>query len=136
MSAASSWLRSVGAVFAGFLATAILSVGTDAVMHATGIFPPEGVRMSDGLFVLPAVYRAVFTVLGGYLTARLAPSNPMRHAWILAGLGLMGGLAGVKVALDMPELGPLWYALSIPASAIPCIWGGAQLWIRSAVGRS
>ena len=118
-------LRSIGAVLAGFLATALLSVGTDAILHATGVFP-EG-RMPDLFFVLPAVYRAVFTVAGGYLTARLAPRLPYLHAGILAALGLLGGLGGVMVALAQPELGPLWYALSIPLSALPCIWLGAHL---------
>jgi hypothetical protein len=120
-------LRSVGAVVAGFLATAALSVATDAVMHATGVYPPAGVRMSDAMFVVPAVYRALYTVLGGYLTARLAPKAPLVHAAVLMALGLLGGLAGLAVAVAHPELGPLWYAASIPASAIPCIGLGAWL---------
>ncbi len=117
--------RSVGAVVAGFFTTALLSVGTDAVMHATGVFP-EG-RMADTMFVVPMVYRAAYTVAGGFVTARLAPARPMFHAWILAGLGLLGGFAGLAAAVAHPELGPLWYALSIPISAVPCILLGA--WI-------
>ena len=35
--------RSVGAVVAGFIVTALLSVGTDAVMHAAGVFGAIGV---------------------------------------------------------------------------------------------
>lgn len=34
--------RSALAVVAGFVAIVVLSVGTDAVMHATGVFPPPG----------------------------------------------------------------------------------------------
>lgn len=127
-----SRMRSAGAVFAGFAATFVLSVGTDAVLHGTGVFPPMDVRMSDGLFAIAAIYRAVFTVVGGYVTARLAPDRPMRHAAVLAGLGLLGGLAGLMVSVQHPELGPLWYAVSIPASAIPCIWLGARLAGRGA----
>lgn len=118
-------LHSIAAVVAGFFATAALSIGADALFHAAGIFP-EG-RMPDALFVLPAAYRAFFTLIGGYLTARLAPSRPMVHAWVLAGFGLLGGIGGVFASLAQPELGPLWYALSIPLSAIPCIWLGAKL---------
>ena len=44
-------------MLAGFLATAILSIATDLAMHATGVFPPEGQPMSNGLFVLATVYR-------------------------------------------------------------------------------
>lgn len=122
-----SALRSVGAVLGGFLTTAVCSVATDAVLHGTGVFPPEGVRMSDAMFVLPMLYRAAYTVLGGFVTARLAPGRPMRHAGILMGLGLLGGLAGLFASWAHPEWGPRWYALSIPLSAIPCIWLGARL---------
>ena len=80
-------LASVGAVAAGFIVTALTSTGTDAVMHTAGIFPSAPQLMSDLLFALAAAYRALFTVAGGYVTARLAPDRPMHHAWILAGIG-------------------------------------------------
>ena len=53
----------------------------------------------------------------------------MRHASVLAGIGLIAGLAGV-VAYDSiggGELGPAWYAISIPVEAIPCVLLGARL---------
>jgi peptidoglycan/LPS O-acetylase OafA/YrhL len=123
------WVRSVAAVAAGFLVTAVASTATDAVMHAAGIFPSSARAMSDPLFALAAAYRALFTVAGGYATARLAPDRPMRHAWILAGIGLVAGLAGVGAyfAIGGAELGPAWYAISIPLEAIPCVWLGARL---------
>lgn len=129
---ASCWLRSIGAVIGGFAATFVLSVGADAVMHAVGWFPPPGERMPDAMFVLAAAYRAAFTVVGGYVTARLAPDRPMGHVWVLAGIGLLAGLAGVVgyYVVGGPELGPAWYAISIPVSAIPCIWLGARLAAR------
>ena len=34
--------------------------------------------MSNALFVLATVYRTIYTVAGGYITARLAPNRPMR----------------------------------------------------------
>ena len=84
-------LASVGAVAAGFIVTALTSTAADAVMHAVGIFPSAPRLMSDSLFALAAAYRALFTVAGGYVTAHLAPDRPMRHAWILAGIGLFAG---------------------------------------------
>ena len=42
--------RSIGAIFAGFLAVVISHTGTDAVMHATGVFPPWGQPMSDATY--------------------------------------------------------------------------------------
>jgi peptidoglycan/LPS O-acetylase OafA/YrhL len=123
------WLASAGAVAAGFLVTAVASIATDAVMHAAGIFPSSPRAMSDPLFALASAYRALFTVAGGYATARLAPDRPMRHAWILAGIGLVAGLAGVVAyyVIGGAELGPAWYAISIPIEAIPCVWLGAWL---------
>jgi peptidoglycan/LPS O-acetylase OafA/YrhL len=116
-------------VAAGFLVTVVASTATDAVMHAAGIFPSSPQGMSDPLFALASAYRALFTVAGGYATARLAPDRPMRHAWILAGIGLVAGLAGVVAyyVIGGAELGPAWYAFSIPIEAIPCVWLGARL---------
>jgi peptidoglycan/LPS O-acetylase OafA/YrhL len=123
------WLASVGAVAAGFLVTALASTATDAVMQAAGIFPSSPQGMSNSLFALACAYRALFTVAGGYATARLAPDRPMRHAWILAGIGLVAGLAGVVAyyVIGGAKLGPAWYAISIPLEAIPCVWLGARL---------
>lgn len=62
----------------------------------------------------------------------------MRHAWVLTGIGLVAGLAGVVAyyAIGGAELGPSWYAISIPVEAIPCVWLGGRLAAsrRSAVG--
>jgi peptidoglycan/LPS O-acetylase OafA/YrhL len=98
-------------------------------MHATGFFPISPRSMPDPLFALASAYRALFTVIGGYTTARVAPNRPMRHAWILAGIGLAAGLAGVVAYYTMggAELGPAWYAISIPVEAIPCVLLGARL---------
>lgn len=122
-------LISAGAIVAGFAVTAVASTAMDAILHATGVFPPIPQRMSDALFVLASAYRAVFTVAGGYVVARLAPDRPMRHAWILAGIGLVAGLAGVGAyfAMGGETVGPAWYALSLPVQAIPCVWLGAKL---------
>jgi hypothetical protein len=123
------WLASAGAVVAGFIVTALASTAADGVMHAAGIFPSAPRLMSDPLFALAAANRALFTVAGGYVSARLAPDGPMRHAWILAGIGLVAGLAGVVAyyAMGEGELGPAWYAVSIPVEAISCVWLGGRL---------
>jgi hypothetical protein len=133
-------LAGAGAVAAGFIVTALASTATDAVMHAVGIFPDAPRLMSDPLFALAASYRALFTVAGGYVTARLAPDRPMRHAWVLAAIGLFAGLAGVVAyyAIGETELGPAWYAISIPVEAIPCVWLGGRVaaWHRSSARAS
>ncbi len=119
--------RSTWAVVAGFLAIVVLSLGTDQVLHMLQVYPPWGQPMSGGLFGLATAYRIVYTVAGGYLTARLAPHNPVRHAVILGALGLLAGAAGIVVALSKPELGPLWYPIVLEVTGLPCAWLGGVL---------
>ena len=72
------------------LAVVILSLGTDLALHAAGIFPALGHRMSESsLYSLP--YRTVYAVPGGYITARLAPQPAHVHA-------LLNGLIGVALS--------------------------------------
>ena len=88
-------LRRVGAVLAGLVAIFAVTTVTDAVMHATGVFPPVGAPpMSSALFLLAFAYRFVFDVAGCWLTARLAPDRPMRHALVLGAIGLVLSIAG------------------------------------------
>jgi hypothetical protein len=124
-------LASIGAVLAGFLATFVLSVGTDAALHATGVFPPLGRPMADSLFVLATAYRIVYTVAGGWVAARLAPYRPMAHALALGAIGLVAATAGAVATWHrLPELGPAWYPIALVVSAIPCVWAGARLRLR------
>jgi peptidoglycan/LPS O-acetylase OafA/YrhL len=125
------WGRSVGAVVAGFICTALLSVGTDAFMHARGIFPPSGEAMSDGLFLWAATYRLAFTVLGGYVTAALAARRPMAHVLILGSIGALAATAGAVATWDAgPEFGPHWYPVLLVVTALPCVWAGGTLRMR------
>ena len=115
-------------MFAGFFATFILSIGTDILLHAAGVFPPWGQPMSNALFVLAAAYRTVYTVAGGYVTARLAANKPMGHVWTLGVIGLLAAIAGTVATWDKgPEFGPKWYPLALVVLAIPCVWLGGKL---------
>ena len=127
------WVRGVVAVGGGFLVTATASTVADAIMHAAGVLPrPPGV-MSDGQFAMASTYRALFTVAGGFTAARLAPDRSLRYTWILAWIGFVAGLGGVIAfyVVGGPQMGPAWYAISIPVEAIPCVWLGGQLAIRT-----
>ena len=123
--------RSTGAVVAGFVAIVVLSLGTDEVLHVLKVYPPWGQPMTGGLFALATAYRIVYTVAGGYLTARLAPNAPVRHAFILGLVGLVPGVAGVGVAIAKPELGPLWYPVALVLTGLPCAWLGGVLYRQS-----
>ena len=118
--------RSVWSIAAGFLVVVVLSIGTDAILHVAGVFPALGKRMSDGLFILAASYRTVFGVVGSYITARLAPGKPMKHAMIGAAIGSVLATAGA-VATWNRDLGPHWYPLALIATAFPTAWIGARI---------
>ena len=121
-------LRSIGAVLAGLVAIFVVTTATDVVLHATGIFPPWGQPMSDGLFLLATAYRIVYGVAGSYLTARLAPDRPMQHALALGVVGFVFSTAATVATWGRgPEFGPKWYALAVIAMAIPCAWAGGRL---------
>jgi hypothetical protein len=121
-------LSSVGAVFAGVLAVIVLSLGTDVVLHATGIYPPWFQPMADALWVLALAYRIVYGIAGGYIAARLAPNRPVTHALVLGVVGLVLSIAGVAANWNKgPEYGPRWFSLALIATALPCAWIGGKL---------
>ena len=121
-------LRSIAALFAGFVVVVVLSLGTDLVLHATSVFPAWGEPMSDALFLLATAYRTAYGVLGGYLTARLAPYAPMKHALAGGLVGLVLSTIGAVATWDKgPEFGPHWYPLALVATALPCAWAGGRL---------
>lgn len=118
--------RSVWAVVAGFLVVVALSIGTDAMLHLAGIYPALGRRMSDSLFVLATAYRTIYGILGSFVTARLAPDKPMKHALIGAAIGTVIATAGA-VATWNADLGPHWYAIALILTAFPTAWVGAKM---------
>ncbi|HVL42029.1 MAG TPA: hypothetical protein VM348_07725 [Brevundimonas sp.] len=121
-------LASVLAVVAGLLTIAVLSTLTDMAMHVTGVFPPNGEPMFEPeLNALALAYRAAFTILGGYVTARLAPSSPGIHVLVLAGIGLAMGVLGVFVSMNV-HLGPIWLPIALVVTAVPCVWLGGWLY--------
>jgi hypothetical protein len=122
--------RSVAAVFLGFVTVVILSLGTDQVLHVLHVYPPWKQPMYDAsLNLLALSYRIVYTILGAYITARLAPHSPMRHAWILGTIGFVFGVIGVIATLPL-HLGPSWYPIAIAVTALPCAWLGGVLAVR------
>ena len=120
--------RSVGAVVVGFLVTALLSLATDVVVHAIGVFPPWGEPMAAALFVWATAYRIVFTVLGGYVTARLAPGRSMWHVTVLGAIGTLAATIGALATWNAgPAFGPKWYPILLVVTALPCVWAGGVL---------
>src|SRR5262245_32485838 len=122
------WMRSALAVVVGFSSVAVLSLATDQLLHVLKVYPPWGEPMRDaGLNLLALSYRIVYTIAGGYLTASLAPSAPMRHVVIVGVAGLIAGSAGALAAITMADLGPDWYPIALAVSAFPCVCLGGVL---------
>lgn len=119
--------RSIAAFLVGFFSVAVLSLGTDEVLHLLGVYPPWNVPMwSPWLNALALAYRIVFTVFGGYLTARLAPHAPMRHVLIVGIVGTVLSIGGVIAAMTM-TLGPMWYPVALAVASFPSLWVGGML---------
>jgi len=122
--------RSLAALFFGFVAVVVLSLGTDEVLHLLKVYPPWSQPMYDpGLCLLALSYRIVYTVLGSYIAAWYAPHAPMGHALILGVVGTVLGTAGAIATIPM-DLGPAWYPIAIAVTALPCAWLGGVLYER------
>ena len=117
-----SIFKSIGAVLAGFLVIVILSVGTDTILEQTGVLP-RGALFDTGLLLLALMYRSLYSVIGAYITARLAPDRPMRHALALGVWGIFMSALGTLAARD---LGPAWYGLALVLVSLPLAWLGAK----------
>ena len=118
--------KSFVAILVGFLTVFILSTLTDVVLEKIGVLPPFPEPLFDTpLLLLTLSYRTAYTVLGGYVTASLAPRHKMKHVVIL---GIIGMLVGSLGATLMSTYGPSWYSWGIVVLALPSVYVGAVLY--------
>jgi hypothetical protein len=119
-------VRRILSVLAGFLVIVILSVVTDTALESTGVFPPPDKGLFDTrLLLLALTYRSIYSVIGCYITARLAPDRPVAHALALGLLGVVVSTAGTIAAQN---LGPAWYGIALAVLALPLSWLGGTLY--------
>jgi len=123
-------LKSIGAILAGFVTVVILSTVTDLILEKLGIFPPlsEPQAYTGLMLMFALLYRTIFTVVGGYVTGRLAPDRPVGHAIVLGIIGIVAGTIGVAVAWNMSP--QHWYPIALVITALPCTWLGGKLKTR------
>ena len=119
-------LRSIAAIVFGFLFIGALAFGADAALRAAmpSAFSPSGRVDSVPVLLLMQAYVFVFAVTGCYLTARLAPNRPLRHALILGLCGLAFNVAGT---IAMWQTAPAWYHVVALALVMPAAWLGGRL---------
>jgi hypothetical protein len=120
--------KSIGAVLAGFIFIGVTHSAIDALLQGTGVLPKDHLYVSTPLILFVIFYRALFSLVGCYITAKLAPANPMKHALIVGGIGTLLSAVGAIVTADM-NLGPAWYAWSLVFIALPISWLGGKLYV-------
>lgn len=127
-------LKGIGAILAAMIFIVVSHTGTDLVLERLGVFPPpeQGLHIT-WMVVTATIYRSIYTVVGGYITAALAPDPPMRYVIILGLIGLTLGTLGAIVTIPM-KLGPAWYPIALAVLALPCVWLGGKLRTRRVTG--
>ena len=120
-------LKSIGAVLAGLIFIVFTHTAVDKVLEGLGIFPPpeQGLHIT-WMLVLALAYRTLLSIVGCYLTARLAPSRPMLHSLVLGFIGIIGAVAGTFAAISQ-NLSPGWYPIALVLVTLPCAWLGGRL---------
>lgn len=107
-------LRSIGAVAAGYL---VFGSSAALLFQMSGHPPHE--QAPIGFKVGSILWGAVFALVAGWLTARIAPRRPATHAAVLAGVIALGAIISLVAAS-----GAKWSQLSALAVMVPCAWLG------------
>lgn len=118
--------RSIWAVAAGVIFIVGVTTLVDIALHAAGVYPPMDKPIGNRLALLATSYRIVISIAGAWLTARLAPEKPMKHALWLGYVGVVLGLAGLAATWNL-GLGPRWYPIALVVLAIPQCWAGGRI---------
>ena len=127
--------RSILAVLIGMVAVVAVTIATDFVLHAIQLFPPWGQRVPDSLLVLATAYRTIFSVAGSYLTARLAPHSPMKHALVGGAIGFAVSVVGAVATWNGgPQFQAHWYPVALILLALPSAWVGGMLRLKQIQG--
>ncbi|MEK6282939.1 MAG: hypothetical protein AABN95_21485 [Acidobacteriota bacterium] len=123
-------LKGIGAILAGIVFIVVTHTATDLVLEKLGIFPPPDQGFHTTWMVVTAtIYRSIYTIAGGYITAALAPDPPMRYVLILGIFGTVAGTLAAIATIPM-NLGPAWYPIALAVLALPCVWLGGKLRTR------
>ena len=120
--------KSILAVLMGIVTGVAVTIATDVALHAIHLFPPWDQRVPDGLLALATAYRTVYSIGASYLTARLAPFSPLKHALVGGAIGFVVCLAGAIATWNGgPQYQAHWYPIALTLLAIPSAWVGGKL---------
>jgi nitrate/nitrite transporter NarK len=119
--------KSIGVILLAFIINALLSVVTDFLLESIGVLPaPEKGLFDTWAIILVLFYRGGYTILTGFIIAKLAPRKAMLYAIIV---GIIGILITV-IATNSPafaDKAPSWYGYTLAAITIPCLWLGVRI---------
>lgn len=108
-------LRSISAVAAGYF---IFGVSAALLFQVSGQRPHEAAPV--GFKIASILWGAVFALVAGWLTARIAIRRPATHAAIVAGLIALGAI----VSLVASPPGAIWSQVAALVVMAPCAWLG------------
>lgn len=118
---------------AGIAFIFVTHAGTDTILETTGIFtPPSAGFHTTWMVITAALYRSIFLVGGGYVTALVAPEPRMRYVVILAIIGLVLGSIGAIVSIPM-GITQTWYPIFLAVTGPVFVWIGGKLRVKKAV---
>jgi hypothetical protein len=110
----------------GVVVIIVVTTLVDVALHLAGVYPGPEKPLSQGLALLATSYRILISIGGAWLTARLAPGKPMKHALALGYVGTVLGLIGLAATWGK-GLGPTWYPIALVVLAVPQCWAGGRL---------
>jgi hypothetical protein len=117
-------LKSIWSVVAGVLVIIILSIVTDLALEGAGFFPRGQGLFNPLLLVVSLAYRTFYASFGGYVTAKLAPSNKEKHVIALLIVGTIFGILGVIGGWNLSQH---WYPISLVITSAIAVWLGGKL---------
>ena len=119
--------KSIGAILAGIIAGAALSIATDVILEKTGVFPaPKPGLFTWWMLLVALIYRGIYTITSGFITAALAPNKSMQHAIILGTIGVIVTILGSIVNWDKSAA---WYPVTLIVITLPCTWLGGKIYV-------
>jgi hypothetical protein len=118
-------VRSIMAVLGGWMAVGVLVVITDLVLgrmypqaYVAGRIPP------DSLSALSLATSIVYSIVGGWLTARIAARRKWNHVCALVAWGLLMGIASAVFTWGKIQH---WHQIGLIVGWIPAVILGGYL---------
>ena len=131
--------RNVLAVITGIILGSVVNMGI-IMLQGSFIALPEGVDVTNTEslqssihlfepkhFIFPFLAHAIGTLVGAYLSARIAASHKMKFA---LGIGIFFLIGGISMVFMIPS--PIWFAiLDLSLAYIPMGWLSGRLATKS-----